>query len=78
MRQVNPEAPRGYTKLINKAGRLWFLGLKTEKDDNVIETKNGAATEVLGGLLYPAGTVDATTSLLKNGFSLKLFSGSNV
>jgi Pectate lyase superfamily protein len=59
MRQVNPEAPRGFTKIINDGGRLWILGLKTEKDDNVIETKNNAATEVLGGLLYPAGTVDA-------------------
>lgn len=59
MRQVNPESPRGYTKLINDGGRLWILGLKTEKDDNVIETKNNAATEVLGGLLYPAGTVDS-------------------
>jgi Pectate lyase superfamily protein len=59
MRQVNPEAPRGFTKLINDGGRLWILGLKTEKDDNVIETKNNAATEVLGGLLYPAGTVDS-------------------
>ncbi|MCX6854652.1 MAG: glycosyl hydrolase family 28-related protein [Verrucomicrobia bacterium] len=58
MRQVNPEAPRGFTKIINDGGRLWILGLKTEKDDNVIETKNNAATEVLGGLLYPAGTVD--------------------
>lgn len=41
-------------------GRLWILGLKTEKDDNVIKTKNGGATEVLGGLLYPAGTVDSS------------------
>ncbi len=60
MRQVNPEAPRGYTKIINNGGRLWILGLKTEKDDNVIASTNGAATEVLGGLLYPAGTVDTT------------------
>ena len=59
MRQVNPEAPRGYTKIINNGGRLWILGLKTEKDDNVIASTNGAATEVLGDLLYPAGTVDA-------------------
>ena len=59
MRQVNPEAPRGYTKIVNNGGRLWILGLKTEKDDNVITSTNGAATEVLGGLLYPAGTVDA-------------------
>ena len=59
MRQVNPEAPRGYTKIINNGGRLWILGLKTEKDDNVIASTNGAATEVLGGLLYPAGTVDS-------------------
>lgn len=59
MRQVNPEAPRGFTKIINDGGQLWVLGLKTEKDDNVVETKNNAATEVLGGLLYPAGTVDA-------------------
>ncbi len=73
MRQVNPELPRGYTKLVNDGGRLWILGLKTEKDDNVIETKNGGATEVLGGLLYPAGTVDSSKiAFVNNGGSLSV------
>ena len=73
MRQVNPEAPRGYTKLVNDGGRLWILGLKTEKDDNVIETKNGGATEVLGGLLYPAGTVDSSKiAFINNGGALSV------
>jgi hypothetical protein len=50
-RQINPEA--NSTKIINKGGKLWILGLKTEGTGTNIETENGGATEVLGGLIYP-------------------------
>jgi hypothetical protein len=47
-RQFNPE-PRG-TKVINDAGTLWILGLKCERGGTIIESVNGARTELLGGL----------------------------
>ncbi|MGB8065419.1 MAG: glycosyl hydrolase family 28-related protein [Candidatus Sulfotelmatobacter sp.] len=50
-RQINPEA--NSTKIINKGGKLWILGLKTEGTGTNIETDTGGATEVLGGLVYP-------------------------
>lgn len=50
-RQINPEA--NSTKIINKGGKLWILGLKAEGTGTNIETENGGATEVLGGLIYP-------------------------
>ncbi len=50
-RQINPEG--NSTKILNKGGRLWILGLKTEGTGTNIETDQGGATEVLGGLIYP-------------------------
>lgn len=50
-RQINPEA--NTTKIINKGGKLWILGLKTEGIGTNIETEQGGSTEVLGGLMYP-------------------------
>jgi hypothetical protein len=58
-RQLNTEA-RGI-KITNDGGRVWVLGLKTEKPSTVAVTRSGATTEVLGGLLYPVNTVDAAT-----------------
>ncbi|MBD3319892.1 MAG: endopolygalacturonase [Chitinivibrionales bacterium] len=51
-RQINPEIDG--TKIINEGGFLWILGLKTEIQGTVIETKSGGHTEVLGGNIYPA------------------------
>jgi hypothetical protein len=50
-RQINPEA--NTTKIINKGGKLWILGLKTEGTGTNIETDQGGSTEVLGSLVYP-------------------------
>ncbi len=53
-RQLNVEsldAPR--TKITNKGGNLWILGLKTEGKGPVISTSVGGKTELLGGLIYP-------------------------
>ncbi len=52
-RQVNNEQ-RERTKIINDGGILWILGMKTEGNQTVIDTKNGGSSEYLGGLLYPA------------------------
>ncbi|MGO9577403.1 MAG: glycosyl hydrolase family 28-related protein [Terriglobales bacterium] len=54
-RQINPEG--NATKIINKGGKLWILGLKTEGTGTNIETDQGGATEVLGGLIYPVWRV---------------------
>jgi len=50
-RQINPEG--NATKMTNKGGKLWVLGLKTEGTGTNIETDQGGSTEVLGGLIYP-------------------------
>jgi len=50
-RQINPEG--NATKIINKGGKMWILGLKTEGIGTNIETEQGGSTEVLGGLIYP-------------------------
>ncbi|NJK91925.1 MAG: hypothetical protein HC904_08910 [Blastochloris sp.] len=34
-------------------GSLWILGYKTEGAGPLIETRDGARTEVLGGMVYP-------------------------
>ena len=56
MRQINPENTT--TKIVNNGSKVWILGLKTEKEGTVLETRNGGKTEVLGGLIYPAGGGD--------------------
>lgn len=51
-RQINPENPT--TKIVNNGSKLWILGLKTEKEGTILNNRNGARTEILGGLIYPA------------------------
>lgn len=53
-RQFNPESGVR-TNVINDGATLWVLGLKTEYGQVNIETRNGGKTEVLGGVIYPAG-----------------------
>lgn len=40
------------THITNNGGKLWILGLKTERGGTLIETKGGGKTELLGGLAY--------------------------
>ncbi len=49
-RQFNTE--REGTHAINQGGRLWILGLKTERGGTLIDTRKGGRTEVIGGLSY--------------------------
>ncbi|MBP5976334.1 DUF4347 domain-containing protein [Brasilonema sp. CT11] len=51
-RQLNDEY--GGTKIVNNGGNLWVLGLKTERAGTVIESLNGAKTELLGAVIQPA------------------------
>jgi Pectate lyase superfamily protein/Viral BACON domain len=58
-RQINPEG--NSTKITNRGGNLWILGLKTEGTGTNIETEHGS-TEVLGGLIYPVWKTSADTA----------------
>jgi Pectate lyase superfamily protein len=49
-RQFNVE--NAGTHITNNGGKLWILGLKTERGGTLIETKGGGKTEVMGGLAY--------------------------
>jgi hypothetical protein len=59
-RQLNPET-RGIPEIVNDGGQLWVLGLKTEYLSTKIVNRNGARTEVLGGLMYPVHAVEDET-----------------
>ncbi|MBE9179426.1 endopolygalacturonase [Oculatella sp. LEGE 06141] len=59
-RQLNPEGAS--THIVNNGSDLWILGLKTEKEGTVVETNGGGKTEILGGLIYPAGGGDRIPS----------------
>jgi hypothetical protein len=37
---------------LNEGGQLWVLGIKTEYDPDVIITRKGGSTEVIGGFIY--------------------------
>ena len=53
-RQLNVESlDAARTKIENKGGTLWILGLKTEGKGSVINTTQSGKTEVLGTLIYP-------------------------
>lgn len=49
-RQLNSE--REGTKCRNAGGKLWILGLKSEKTGTLVETTNGGFTEINGVFLY--------------------------
>jgi hypothetical protein len=62
-RQLNPETQE--TKIVNEAGQLWILGLKTEKGGTLVENRAGASTEVLGCFAY-ANTADEKPPMFIN------------
>ncbi|KAB8320263.1 hypothetical protein SD81_001145 [Tolypothrix campylonemoides VB511288] len=61
-RQLNNEYYRD-TKIINDGGNLWILGLKTETESTVIESRNGAKTELLGAVINPGRDFTAQEKL---------------
>lgn len=63
-RQLNVETiNKPATKITNKGGSLWILGLKTEGRGTVIDTSAGGKTELLGTLIYPTETFSTTDKL---------------
>ncbi len=49
-RQLNVENQGEHVS--NDGGKLWILGLKTERTGPLVTTRNGGETELLGGLSY--------------------------
>jgi Pectate lyase superfamily protein len=67
------------THITNNGGKLWILGLKTERGGTLIDTKGGGQTEVLGGLAYtttpgPDGT-QKDPMFINNGSALAITLG---
>jgi hypothetical protein len=56
--EIQPEDQRN---IDNPGGKYWILGLKTEGRANIIRTSSGGATEVFGGLIYPASSFSGKT-----------------
>lgn len=70
-RQLNTEHTG--TMLRNNGGRLWILGMKTEKIGTIIETLNGGTTDAAGIFIYsnqgwdakvPAFVIENSTATL--------------
>ncbi len=57
IRQLSNEPRDGATHLLNRGGRVWILGHKTEMPGTLIETTAAGRTELLGGFAY-AGVGD--------------------
>lgn len=49
-RQLNSEG--GGVRITNDGSPLWILGIKTEQNCTILENKNGANSEIIGGLIY--------------------------
>lgn len=76
-RQLNVESlDATRTKIVNKGGTLWILGLKTEGKGTVINTSAGGKTELLGTLIYPVQEFTAEekkqAAFINNGSSQSL------
>lgn len=67
-RQLNVESEGLH--ILNDAGTLWVLGLKTERGGTIVESRNGARTEILGAFMYttsgPGGKNEAPMFLIEN------------
>ncbi|MDY6899859.1 MAG: glycosyl hydrolase family 28-related protein [Cyanobacteriota bacterium] len=69
-RQLNPENPT--TKILNNGGRLWVLGLKTEREGIIIDTKNKGKTEVAGGFIYSTSKPKKTPIFTNDNSSISI------
>lgn len=57
-RQLNTEGLETVESyILNDAGNVWILGIKTEKPNTVMRTIGGGRTELLGGLVFPVFSV---------------------
>jgi hypothetical protein len=64
--QLNTEGSGNIPRITNDGTKLWIMGIKTEGNSTIIETKNGGQTEVFGTLFYPATSVPAGRPALIN------------
>jgi len=55
-RQLDPETTEVH--VANNGGKVWILGLKTEKPSTIIRTTGGGQTELLGASIYPYSLID--------------------
>ncbi len=72
-RQINPE--NSGTHISNNAGNLWILGLKTEREGILVETKTGAKTEILGGFVYSTSKPKTTPMFVNENSDISLTIG---
>jgi hypothetical protein len=56
----------GGTRILNDGSPLTILGLKTEGDCTVLDNRNGARSEILGGLLYVVHRADPAVPAFRN------------
>ncbi|HEY1931247.1 MAG TPA: glycoside hydrolase family 55 protein [Acetobacteraceae bacterium] len=56
----------GGTRIVNDGSPLTILGLKTEGDCTVLDNRDGARTDVLGGLLYVVHHADPAVPAFRN------------
>jgi len=65
-RQLNPEG-FDITNITNDGGDFYVLGLKTEGNGTVLQTRYGGRSVVMGGLIYPATAIaDRTRPMFIN------------
>jgi hypothetical protein len=64
VRQLNTEG--GGSRVIVDGAPLWVLGLKTEGDCVAIDNRQGALTEVMGGLIYPVRKTNPDIPAFRN------------
>lgn len=72
-RQINPENQG--THISNNGGTLWMLGLKTERGGILVETKAGAKTEIVGGLIYSTSEPKTTPMFTNENSAVSLTVG---
>jgi hypothetical protein len=63
-RQFDTEG--GDTRILNDGSPLAILGLKTEGDCTVLDNRNGAISNILGGLLYIVSAADPDVPAFRN------------
>jgi len=64
-RQLNLEGDEEF-RALNKGGKLWILGIKTERDHVVARTMKGGKTEIIGGFIYTNQASDPNKIMFLN------------
>ena len=72
-RQLNTE-PEG-THILNTGGRLWILGLKTERGGVIVDSRADARTEVCGAFIYATGPEKIAPMFINEDSSVSLTAG---